>query len=57
MPQPAVSPAPATAPAASRPRETAGALSLDATVIDRLAETVMQRIDRRIRIERERRGV
>lgn len=57
MPQPAVSPAPATAPAASRPRETAGALPLDASVIDRLAETVMQRIDRRIRIERERRGV
>lgn len=35
----------------------AGKLSLDAATVDRLAEDVMQRIDRRLRIERERRGM
>ena len=34
-----------------------GTLKLDGPAIDRLAEDVMQRIDRRIRIERERRGM
>jgi hypothetical protein len=34
-----------------------GLLKLDGPAIDRLAEDVMQRIDRRIRIERERRGM
>jgi hypothetical protein len=35
---------------------TASAL-LDASVVDRLADTVIQRIERRVRIERERRGL
>jgi hypothetical protein len=48
---------PAVMSAPSRARETAGAIAIDAAAIDRLAETVMQRIDRRTRIERERRGV
>jgi hypothetical protein len=32
-------------------------LALDGPIIDRLAEDVMQRIERRLRIERERRGI
>jgi hypothetical protein len=32
-------------------------MKLDGPAIDRLAEDVMQRIDRRLRIERERRGL
>jgi hypothetical protein len=32
-------------------------LNLDGAAIDRLAEDVMHRIDRRLRIERERRGL
>jgi hypothetical protein len=39
------------------PRERSSAVALDASTIDRLADNVMQRIDRRIRIERERRGL
>jgi hypothetical protein len=36
---------------------TAPVLALDGPALDRLAEDVMSRIDRRIRIERERRGL
>jgi hypothetical protein len=39
----------------ARPTEVRSPLS--ATVIDRLAEDVMQRIEKRLRIERERRGL
>ena len=42
---------------ASAPRERAVPLALDPATIDRLADNVMQRIDRRIRVERERRGL
>lgn len=38
-------------------RETQRALLLDPTVTDRLAEDVMRRVDKRLRIERERRGL
>jgi hypothetical protein len=59
--QPAVARA-ESAPAASQlrvptAREAAPALTFDGPALDRLAEDVMQRIDRRMRIERERRGL
>jgi hypothetical protein len=38
-------------------RETQRALLLDPAVTDRLAEDVMRRVDKRLRIERERRGL
>jgi len=53
-------PVPPDAPAepkVSAPRDKAGPLALDPSTIDRLADNVMQRIDRRFRIERERRGL
>jgi hypothetical protein len=42
---------------ASPRRDTSSAPALDGPAIDRLADNVMQRIERRIRIERERRGL
>ena len=55
-------PAPAMQPEAPVPpkvnaRDKAAPLTLDSSTIDRLADSVMQRIDRRVRIERERRGL
>ena len=44
-------------PTVSTARDHAAPLALDPSAIDRLADNVMQRIDRRIRIERERRGL
>jgi hypothetical protein len=38
-------------------RDNTAASLLDASVVDRLADTVIQRIERRVRIERERRGL
>jgi hypothetical protein len=46
----------AAAPRGGRP-QASPAFALDGPVIDRLAEDVMQRIERRLRIERERRGM
>ena len=45
---------PAAGPAAGVP---AAVLRLEGPALDRLAEDVMQRIERRVRIERERRGM
>jgi hypothetical protein len=49
----------AVQPSAARalPVPPTPAFSLDGTAIDRLADDVMQRIERRLRIERERRGM
>jgi hypothetical protein len=55
-PPPAQPDAPAQ-PDVRAPRDKAAPLALDPSTIDRLADNVMQRIDRRIRIERERRGL
>jgi hypothetical protein len=44
--------------AATAPRSTAStAPAYDAAFVDRLAEDVMRRVERRVRIERERRGL
>lgn len=56
-------PAAATASAPRSPKTAGGAapapaaLTFDALVMDRLAEDVLRRIERRVRIERERRGM
>lgn len=46
-----------SAPGQSPARDITAAAMLDAGVVDRLADTVIQRIERRLRIERERRGL
>jgi hypothetical protein len=53
-------PAPAAATAQDAPRrerDALRALALDPAVADRLADDVIRRVERRIRIERERRGI
>jgi hypothetical protein len=51
MPEPTAKPVPPPS------RESAVPLRLDAATVDRLADDVIHRIERRIRIERERRGL
>jgi hypothetical protein len=51
----ASTPAPETH--AARRDHTAPALTMDRSTLERLADNVMQRIERRVRIERERRGL
>ena len=48
---------PALATPAPRRDGTAPVLTMDRSTLDRLADNVMQRIERRVRIERERRGL
>jgi hypothetical protein len=52
-----VTPATAHFERSSATAETAPSRVLDPALMDRLAEDVMGRVERRIRIERERRGV
>lgn len=47
---------PATPPASAPPR-TIATPTLDAAFVDRLAEDVMRRVEKRVRVERERRGL
>jgi hypothetical protein len=48
---------PPVAASRARPPATSASTALDPALLDRLAEDVMQRLDRRLRIERERRGL
>jgi hypothetical protein len=48
---------PAATTHAPRPDRTSPVLTMDRSTLDRLADNVMQRIERRVRIERERRGL
>jgi len=50
-------PAISSAPAAAATREALRKQPLDATVADRLVDDVVRRLDKRVRVERERRGL
>ena len=57
VPATAMQPEAPVPPKVNAARDKAAPLTLDPSTIDRLADNVMQRIDRRVRIERERRGL